>query len=97
VELNDRIKEARKSAGLTQVQLAWKVTNADGRCVSQASIALLEHAGVKHIKPAYLFQLQDITGFAARWIKTGEGPKRVRPESDIRQLLSYLKTASPEA
>lgn len=69
MEMHNRIKEARESAKLSKSELARAMG------LSRASISAWETGQVKNLKNEHLFNLSRITGFSARWIATGKGPK----------------------
>lgn len=41
----------------------------------------------KNLKSEFLFGLEDLTGFSARWIATGVGPMVARPSSSLETIL----------
>lgn len=89
--LQDRLKEARKEAGLTQTQLAEKVG------MSQPAYSELESG--KSNSSALLAQIAFVLGVRSYWLATGEGPK---PESesldtDERELIAAWRTLSQES
>ena len=69
MEMHNRIKEARESAKLSKSELARAMG------LSRASISAWETGAVKNLKNEHLFNLSRITGFSARWLATGQGPK----------------------
>lgn len=79
--LQDRLKEARRDAGLTQVQLAKRVG------ITQASYSELERGegrGSKHIVP-----LAAALGVRPEWLQTGGLPKTAAP--DVQRTEEVLR------
>lgn len=72
--IENRIKQARKDAGLTQAQLAEKVG------VSKAAVSLWENSYTKSLKHENLLALEKVTGCRARWIVFGEEPRFIEGE-----------------
>ena len=81
MEMHDRIKEARETAQLTKSQLARALG------LSRASVSAWETGAVKNLKNEHLFKLSKITGFSARWLATGQGPKERESASST---VAYL-------
>lgn len=67
MELRDRVKSARKTAGLTQDQLALKIG------ISRPAIAQWENGEVKSIDGANVIRAAREMGVDALWLATGEG------------------------
>ena len=65
--LPERLKEARKGAGITQAQLAKTLK------VSQGTIGNIEAGTREH--PRDIVRLAAAVGVSASWLETGEGPK----------------------
>lgn len=61
--------------------------------LSRSAINQIDKGTTKSIKAETAFSIEDKTGYAARWVATGYGPKKVpkRPEDQIRQEV--LQTA----
>jgi transcriptional regulator with XRE-family HTH domain len=83
----NRIKEAREGAGLTVAGLAKKVG------VSRSAVYQWESGDTKGLRPENLFAVADATGYAAKWIGTGQGTKRELKAFNQEGLdLSFLTT-----
>ena len=65
--LRNRLKDARKAAGMTQQSLARKVG------VSQSTIASLETG--EHKTATNLAEIAAVLGVEALWLSSGRGPK----------------------
>jgi transcriptional regulator with XRE-family HTH domain len=93
MSLGERIHEARKAAGLTQKELGQKMG------VSHAAVGGWERGESKNLRLENLFNLEDITGYSARWISTGEGNKLVAaaPKGRSVYYLSDRESAIIEA
>lgn len=85
MSIGTRIREARKSANMTQQQLAAKSG------IKQATISELEtgeSAGSK-----YLASLADALGVSAFWLETGRGPRSTEAggvrQNDAQMILAY--------
>lgn len=52
----------------------------------------------RHIKAEHAFALQDVTGVAARWLATGDGPRRERyaMHSPIGRALRAMEALAPQ-
>ena len=90
--MKDRIKEARKHAGLSQRDLA-RLTE-----INNSSIALIE-TGKRNPRMATLKLIADVTGVNLEWLKTGEGPmcpEKNEPEPDDIDKLVSARGLSPE-
>jgi len=90
--VKDRIKEARKHAGLSQRDLA-RLTE-----INNSSIALIE-TGKRNPRMATLKLIADVTGVNLEWLKTGEGPmcpEKNEPEPDDIDKLVSARGLSPE-
>lgn len=70
MEMSERITEARESLGLNKSELARRLG------VSRATVTAWEVGAVHNLKHEHLFELSKLTGFSARWLATGEGPKK---------------------
>lgn len=90
MDLGDRIRRARRVAGLSPGDLARAVG------VTKGAISQWENNEVKNIRLGHLFKLQDATGFNARWIALEEGPERGEPQAkdprDVDDILSGLES-----
>lgn len=71
--LGDRVKKARKHAGLTQVQLAKKVET------SQGAISDIENGRNK--ESSSLFDIAKVTGVSADWLINNHGEMLAAPKS----------------
>lgn len=88
--LGDRVKKARKHAGLTQVQLAKKVPT------SQGAISDIENGRNK--ESSSLFDIAKITGVSADWLINNQGemldaPKKPSIE-DLKAQISKIQGQS---
>jgi transcriptional regulator with XRE-family HTH domain len=71
LSMGRRLKYCREHLGLTQAQLAKAIQ------ASQSCISLWEN-GVNGASVAYFFQLADALKVDARWLATGQWPRRSR-------------------
>lgn len=78
--LADRLRTERKSAGLTQTELAKK-----SGLKHQSHIANLENEYRKG--STHLPNIADALGLHAIWLKNGTGPKYLKAEQSIRDGL----------
>lgn len=79
MELKDRLKQARKSAGLTQAELADRVG------IKQASVSEIERGLTR--TSGYLVQLAQACGVDPIWLSEGTGsPGQARPISNATML-----------
>lgn len=67
----ERIKTARKAAGLSQEALGKAAK------VSKGSVSQWESGLTKNLRMENLFAVEDATGYRARWLALGEGPEKV--------------------
>lgn len=82
--LGDRVKKARKHAGLTQVQLAKKVET------SQGAISDIENGRNK--ESSSLFDIAKVTGVSADWLINNHGEMLAAPKSpSIDELRAQIK------
>lgn len=66
----------------------------------RAAISQWIHGPTENIKNAFLFALADLTGFEARWIATGKGPKRPLDKysvDNIQQVVAAMEKMPPYA
>lgn len=99
MSVGNRLKEARREAGLTQIQLGKRVG------MSQASISDLENgesAGTTNIAT-----LAAVLGVSPLWLQEGRGPKRPEPgkpaytgnelsSTDLAELIVRFNKCNPE-
>ncbi|WP_054064762.1 XRE family transcriptional regulator [Pseudomonas asplenii] len=79
MELKDRLKKARKDAGLTQAELADRVG------IKQASVSEIERGLTR--TSGYLVQLAQVCGVDPVWLSEGTGaPEPTRPASNATML-----------
>lgn len=81
-----RIDYAIRSSGHTAASVAKLIA------VSRSAVSQWIAGTTKDIKNDHLFALEDITGFSARWIATGQGPQRTARN----QAAQLLDEAPPE-
>lgn len=81
MNLSERMKAARKIAGLTQTELADKVG------IAQTAISQLE-SGKTH-RSTYLSQIARACGVSAYWLETGQG-EQMLSSSELIQYKNYL-------
>lgn len=89
--LGERVKVERGKLGLTQQQLAEKVTRL-GFTIGQAGIAQIERRG--HGAPKCIVELAGALQLAPKWLQTGRGDKHpktttavVDPEIPVRSTV----------
>lgn len=83
---SERVAYAIKASGLNAATAAKRIG------VSRSTVSQWCSGSTKDIKNDYLFALEDVTGFSARWIATGQGPQR----SVRGQVARLLEEAPPE-
>ncbi|VVO24407.1 XRE family transcriptional regulator [Pseudomonas fluorescens] len=76
MNLSERIKKARKAAGLTQAQLAELVG------IAQTAVSQLESG--KTLRSSYLIQIARECGVNSNWLASGEGD--MKDPEDFRKL-----------
>jgi transcriptional regulator with XRE-family HTH domain len=86
----ERIAEAIASTTLNDSEVARRIG-----CKSQA-VAQWRSGATKDLKSDNLFALADLTGFEARWIATGKGPKRKAETAEEARLLENYRHAGAE-
>ena len=82
MELNERIKFARTSAGLTQAELA-RVCK-----VSRAAVNGWESGSVKNLRNAHLFAVSKATGYSPEWLATERGPELATASTGMKDADS---------
>lgn len=87
MDMSTRITEAREYLGLTKSDLARRLG------VSRASVTAWETGGVSNLKHEHLFELARLTGFSARWLATGDGPKKANSASATVAYLPGLRNS----
>ena len=87
MELKDRIKLARKQAGLSQAQAAVKAD------VDQATISNLERG--KHLGSSHLLKISDALGVSYRWLSSGEGSMHEINSDGVSYHVNTAATAQP--
>lgn len=70
----ERVRHARIKSGLTQTELAQRITRLSGSNIKKSVISKWEIDTIKNPTSDNLFALSDVTGFSARWLGTGKGP-----------------------
>lgn len=89
--LGRRILEARQDAKLTQEAL--------GRAcgVTKGAVSQWENGDVRNLKIAHLFRLADRTGFEARYLGIGDGPRKrkdaLRGSREDREMVEAARRA----
>lgn len=73
----------------SQADFARAITTERGKVSRSAVNQWL--AGITEPKPAHVFAIADATGYAARWIATGQGPKH---ETQIDEILEQAEKLS---
>lgn len=71
-----RLAEASQKTGMTQAAFAKQLK------VTRSAVHQWESGATKYVRPEHLFAVADATGFSARWLATGKGPRNApaRPE-----------------
>lgn len=85
--LGDRLRFARKKAGLTQKALAQKAG------MSQSSVSELENG--EYPTSSYTAQLADATGVRALWLAEGKGPMHLDERTQDRTSSSEIGLQPP--
>lgn len=62
--------------------------------VSRSAVSQWRHGDVKELKALSALNIQERTGFSARWLVLGKGPKRLG-DKETSQLLSIPARLSP--
>ncbi|SEJ50258.1 helix-turn-helix transcriptional regulator [Pseudomonas sp. NFR16] len=90
MNLSERIKAARKHAGLTQKQLAFKVG------IAQTAISQLESG--KTLRSTYLFNIAEACDVSGGWLATGSGNMTdLSPiEARLRQEAAFAEKVLSE-
>ncbi len=90
--LGERVRSARKKAGLTQQALA------DAAGLTKGAISMIENGRTESIKQNNLFNIAEVTSCSYRWLATGSGhPDETAPPPRVTVpefSLSELKTAA---
>jgi len=95
--MGERIRYARKQAGLTQAELAKKCG------VSKGAVSLWEGGQTLNLKNENLYALAKATGFSDRWIVTGTGTKAAHdgfgnategPDATALPLISWVQAGA---
>lgn len=90
-DLADRILEILLEDPRSDAALARAVG------VTRATINDWKQGRTKNLRNENLFALADATGYAARWIATGAGPKRVeRKAPDVEIIENALARMNPD-
>lgn len=90
----ERIKEARLAVDLKQPELARLVG------VTKQAVSHWETGRTKDIRNATFAKIAEVTGYSARWLATGKGPRfetggGMAESSDI-DLVRKLRALSPD-
>jgi transcriptional regulator with XRE-family HTH domain len=83
--IGDRIKIARKKAGLTQQKLAERVR------VSRAAVAQWESGETKGLKPENLVLAAEKLAISIKWLAIGEGSMNSSPSDIPDQVLRLAR------
>lgn len=96
----ERIRYARKDAGLSQTELARAIAHLTGRKISGALISQWENDITKNPELNGMLALEAITGFRLEWIVAGKPPEKhgadyesgldATPRVDARRLERAL-------
>lgn len=81
--LAERIAEAIKHSGKRPSQIARECR------VTPAAVSLWLDGSTQNLRMEYLFALEDATGYSARWIGIGQGPK-IRNGDPRKDALNTL-------
>ncbi len=92
----DRIKKARREAGLSQNALAEAMSQIlDKKKISRSAIAQWESSKTNGIEAANLLKATRVLGVTPDWLQFGEGQMRAKqsrfPSSNSVPLLSYAQ------
>lgn len=88
--INERIKEAMDAAGLDQPALGRRIG------VSKQAISALISGSTKAPTAENVFRIAEATGYEARWIVTGKGP-RTKQEAAMDLLDISMLSPSQQA
>ena len=86
-----RIRDLRKSLGLTQVQLS-------ALCgITQGSLSAIEKGNTKELKAGTILELARHLGTSPEWLKTGRGSpgEPVTPDPDESEALHLFRALPP--
>lgn len=87
---NDRIKEARQEAGISNAELARAIG------VKPASITLWENYSTKNLDAANCIKACEVLGIRPQWLMFGRGPKRAADSKLMQSVIATLE-GLPEA
>lgn len=93
----ERMRFARKHAGLTQQALATAMR------VSQSAVNQMEHGHISSLKGQQLIALERATGVRGEWVATGKGerftPAGTLPKDErdqVHRIMESLSRLDPE-
>lgn len=72
----DRLRAARVARGMSQAELAEKVSRKTGRKTGKTAVSKWESETTKNPEISTFFAVGDVTGFSPEWLATGAGPMR---------------------
>lgn len=85
MDFGDRLKQARKDAGLTQTALADKVG------ISRGQITNMERGIVASPQSIIINAICKALNINRDWLMTGEGPKKpIKPEKSSSEILNEI-------
>ncbi len=84
--LGDRIKEAIENSGIDHRTVAQ-------RCgVSAQAVYAWTRGEINNVRAEHLYPLADLTGFEARWIALGEGPRIAQfKNAHVARVLAVME------
>lgn len=87
--LGDRVKRARESIGMNASDFAARIG------LSKGSMSKLESGSIRSIKLHTALKIENLTGFSASWVASGEGPE-MADNPDIDALARAIEALPPE-
>ena len=85
MEIGDRVRQLRKSRGMTQGDLAEAT-----HMVNQVYISRLETGRLKNVKPMVLKALASVLDVSAEYLLLGEGPAASTRETEGQPVQRFL-------
>lgn len=84
-----RIKHARLSAGLTQLELANAISVRTGSKTKKGLVSQWENGKIENPQNATILAVQEATGFAVNWLVSGKGQDRAK--TDVLPVTASLR------
>ena len=88
--LSERVKKARKAAGLSQAEMSRRLG------ISTAAMSMIETGQTKTLKASTLTALERVTGYSGEWLVSGRGPEKGGTSSQVDRIYKALVALPPE-